>query len=176
LDIVNWEVLKVKVIAVFASTLNGKISLSEDDKTEWTSREDKRYFKSLTSSVGIVIMGRKTHEAIGRALPDRLNIVLTRNPDYYRPSENLIFTSSTPKELLEDLERKGHDEVCLIGGAETFDHFADLGLVNELHITFEPIIRTGIAGLGETMERDLDLSLKEFRKLGEAILTVYEVK
>lgn len=166
----------MKVIAVFASTLNGKISLSEDDKTEWTSREDKRYFKSLTSRVGIVIMGRKTHEAIGRALPDRLNIVLTRNPDSYRPSENLIFTSSTPKELLEDLERKGHDEVCLIGGAKTFDHFADLGLVNELHITFEPIIRTGIAGLGETMKRDLDLSLKEFRKLGEAILTVYEVK
>ncbi|MCB1223447.1 MAG: dihydrofolate reductase, partial [Mesotoga sp.] len=57
----------MKVIAVFASTLNGKISLSEDDKTEWTSREDKTYFKSLTSSVGRVIMGRKTHEAIGRA-------------------------------------------------------------------------------------------------------------
>ncbi|MBN2252823.1 MAG: dihydrofolate reductase, partial [Kosmotogaceae bacterium] len=73
----------MKVIAVFASTVNGKISLSKEDRTEWTSKEDKSYFKSLTSRVGVVIMGRKTYDAIGRELPGRLNIVLTRTPDNF---------------------------------------------------------------------------------------------
>ncbi len=53
------EVFNLRVIAVFASTVNGKIALSHDDRSEWTSSEDKKYFKSLTSRIGVVIMGRK---------------------------------------------------------------------------------------------------------------------
>ncbi|RAM65665.1 dihydrofolate reductase, partial [Mesotoga sp. SC_3PWM13N19] len=141
----------MRVIAVFASTVNGKITLSHDDRSEWTSSEDKKYFKSLTSRIGVVIMGRKTHEAIGRPLSGRLNVVLTRHPERYRNSRELLFTSTTLLELLEELEKRGFKEVCLIGGAETFDQFANQGLINELHITFEPILSKGIKGLGENL-------------------------
>lgn len=169
------EVRELKVIAVFASTVNGKISLSKEDRTEWTSKEDKSYFKSLTSRVGVVIMGRKTYDAIGRELPGRLNIVLTRTPDNFEGTENLFFTSSTPETILEELEKKGFEEVCLIGGADTFDQFANKGLVNELHITFEPTIRKGIKGLGENLESEVRLKYREFRELGQASLLIYDV-
>ncbi|WP_292596627.1 dihydrofolate reductase family protein [Mesotoga sp. UBA6090] len=166
---------ELKVIAVFASTVNGKISLSKEDRTEWTSKEDKSYFKYLTSKIGVVIMGRKTYDAIGKALPGRLNIVLTRTPDNFEGSKNVVFTSSTPEEILEELENRGYEEVCLIGGADTFDQFANKGLVNELHITFEPIIRKGIRGLGEKLECEVQLKFKEFRELGQAGLLIYDV-
>jgi len=168
-------VQELKVIAVFASTVNGKISLSNEDRTEWTSKEDKSYFKSLTSKIGVVIMGRKTYDAIGKALAGRLNIVLTRTPDNFEGSENLVFTSSTPDEILKELEMRGHEEVCLIGGADTFDQFVNRGLVNELHITFEPIIRKGIKGLGENLECEVQLKYREFRELGQASLLIYDV-
>jgi len=170
------EVFNLRVIAVFASTVNGKIALSHDDRSEWTSSEDKKYFKSLTSRIGVVIMGRKTHEAIGRPLSGRLNIVLTRHPERYRNSRELLFTSTTLLELLEELEKRGFKEVCLIGGAETFDQFANQGLINELHITFEPILSKGIKGLGENLSRKMEMKLRESRQLGEATLMVYDVK
>lgn len=166
----------LRVIAVFASTVNGKIVLSHDDRSEWTSSEDKKYFKSLTSRIGVVIMGRKTHEAIGRPLSGRLNVVLTRHPERYRNSRELLFTSTTLLELLEELEKRGFKEVCLIGGAETFDQFANQGLINELHITFEPILSKGIKGLGENLSRKMEMKLRESRQLGEATLMVYDVK
>ncbi len=170
------EVFNLRVIAVFASTVNGKIALSHDDRSEWTSSEDKKYFKSLTSRIGVVIMGRKTHEAIGRPLSGRLNVVLTRHPERYRNSRELLFTSTTLLELLEELEKRGFKEVCLIGGAETFDQFANQGLINELHITFEPILSKGIKGLGENLSRKMEMKLRESRQLGEATLMVYDVK
>ncbi len=154
----------MKVIAVFATTVNGTIALSADDRVDWTSREDKIYFKELTMKIGTVIMGRKTHEAIGRPLPERLNIVWTRNPDAYRKTEreNLRFLSSDPVSLLEQLKKEGISQVCLIGGAETFAAFA--------------ILCSGSMNLGSYLSGCLGLKLIELVRLRKATVMIYEVE
>jgi len=166
----------LRLIAIFASTVNGMIALSENDRTEWTSREDKRYFKELTTSVGTIIMGRRTYESIGRTLPGRLNVVLTRNPTAYEESESLIFRSSSPEALIEEIEEWGIDQACLIGGARTFADFADRGLVNEIHITLEPTIRNGVTHLATHLKKPVLLALRGIVSLGPSVVMIYDVK
>lgn len=55
--------------------------IGKNGKLPWKFRQDMKRFKALTEN-NIVIMGRKTYESIGHALPNRINIVITSNPNY----------------------------------------------------------------------------------------------
>lgn len=55
--------------------------IGKNGKLPWKFRQDMKHFKTLTEN-NIVIMGRKTYESIGHALPNRINIVITSNPNY----------------------------------------------------------------------------------------------
>lgn len=89
---------------IMASDLTNGIG--KDGKIPWSSKEDMKHFKDKTKN-NIVIMGRKTHESIGRQLPDRINLVL---------SENYTFE----KAMLET-ENHPDKEVYVIGGAQVYN-------------------------------------------------------
>ena len=72
---------------VVAASRNNVIG--SDGELPWHLPDDLRHFKRLTTGKPIV-MGRKTYEAIGRPLPDRRNIVLTRNRDYAAPGCDVV--------------------------------------------------------------------------------------
>lgn len=96
----------------------------------WHLPSDLKRFKALTLGHAI-IMGRKTHESIGRALPGRLNIVITRQKDY-RPLENVIVAHSFDEALLQ---AGGDSEPFVIGGAEIFREALSRGLVHKIYLT-----------------------------------------
>jgi len=77
--------------------------------------DDLKRFKSLTMGHSIV-MGRKTHESIGKALPGRANIVVTRNPDF--KSEGCIVAASIEEAI--EAAGKFDNEVFVIGGGEIY--------------------------------------------------------
>lgn len=83
----------------------------------WHLPEDLKFFKRTTSGHPIV-MGRKTYESIGRPLPKRRNIVLTRDPSWSAPGVETI----TSPEQLASLEHLG-GTVFIIGGAEIYQAF-----------------------------------------------------
>jgi dihydrofolate reductase len=68
---------------ISAVALNGVIGDSDTNSIPWYIPADLKYFRSKTKQ-HTVIMGSKTHESIGKALPDRRNVVITRNEDYAR--------------------------------------------------------------------------------------------
>lgn len=103
----------------------------------WRLSEDLQRFKALTTGHPIV-MGRKTFESIGRALPDRLNIVVTRNPNFESPSP-LVCTRSL-HEAIEIGSRQGR-VIFIIGGAEIYAQA--LPLANRIELT---LIATDVAG------------------------------
>ena len=70
----------ISIIA--AVSKNGVIGV--DNKLPWNLPEDLKRFKELTTN-NVVIMGRKTYESIGKPLPNRINIVVTRNKDFFVP-------------------------------------------------------------------------------------------
>ena len=93
----------------------------------WHLPEDLKRFRALTSGHHI-IMGRKTYDSLGRLLPGRTTVIVTRNPDY--KVEGAVVVHS----LEEAIAACGDDnEVFLIGGAELYKD--GLKLANKLYIT-----------------------------------------
>ncbi|WP_439683124.1 Dihydrofolate reductase [Cupriavidus oxalaticus] len=97
---------------VVAKARNGTIG--RDNTLPWRLPEDLAHFKRTTMGAP-VIMGRKTWDSIGRPLPGRRNIVVSRNPD-------LRIEGAEVATSLEDAQRLcvGADQIFLIGGAQLY--------------------------------------------------------
>lgn len=117
------------MIAIIAArAANGVIGKRND--LPWYLPEDLKRFKELTTG-HTVIMGRNTYESIinrlGKPLPNRKNIVITRNPDYV-VAEGVEKFSSLPEALTAQ-----DSDVFLIGGQRIFEE--GLGLADTLYLT-----------------------------------------
>lgn len=108
------------VISIIAAVdNNGGIGIR--GKLPWMLSSDLQRFKKLTMGHHL-IMGRKTYESIGRPLPGRTTIVLTRNPNFH-PDGSLV--ASSLDDALSVAENRGEQEVFVIGGGEIFQEVID---------------------------------------------------
>ncbi|MDT3707874.1 MAG: dihydrofolate reductase [Thiobacillus sp.] len=124
---------RVSVIAALAR--NGVIGI--ENRLPWRLPEDLAHFKALTLGHPI-LMGRKTFESLGRPLPGRTNVVITRNPGY-RPDGCLVAASIPAAIALCG----GADEVFFIGGADLYAQA--IPLADRLYLTEVDIEATGDA-------------------------------
>ena len=154
----------MKLIMVMATTADGKIARHNTHYPDWTCSEDKRRFKEVTQASGAVIMGSRTYGTIGRPLPKRLNVVMTRQPGAYESSDGLVFTSDPPKKIVQFLSDQGFTSAALIGGEIINNLFAQSKLINEIVITIAPkIFGTGLSLLSSPV--DMNLSLVSVERL-----------
>lgn len=98
---------------VLIAALGKNRVIGRNGELPWRLPDDLRRFKALTTG-GVVIMGRKTFESIGRALPNRRNFVVSRNPRYAAIGCE-VFTS-----LDAAFAAAGTDTVFVIGGGELY--------------------------------------------------------
>lgn len=104
--------------------------IGRGNQLPWHISADLKRFKKLTTG-HYILMGRKTFESIGRPLPKRTSIVISRNPDY-RPEGVLV--ASSLKAALQLAE--GEQEVFIIGGAGIFSEaLAGEMTANRLYMT-----------------------------------------
>ena len=109
---------RISIIAAVAQ--NGTIGLNGG--MPWHISADLRYFKEITIGAPI-IMGRKTYDSIGRALPGRANIVITRNPEYSLIDALVVNDlDSGVRRALALAEINGDPEIFVIGGSEIYLH------------------------------------------------------
>ena len=101
--------------------------IGSNGQLPWHLSEDLKKFKSITMGKPM-IMGRNTFESIGKALPGRKNIILTRNLNY--SAEN-VFIVNTIEKAIEACGE--HKEIMIIGGGEIYKAF--LGITNRLYLT-----------------------------------------
>lgn len=116
---------------IVAVAENGVIG--RDNALPWHISEDLRYFKQVTTGK-TVIMGRKTYQSIGRPLPNRTNIVVTRDPAFR--AEGVIIASG----LDDALAKAGGSEAVVIGGSSLFQETlprADRFYLTEIHRAYE---------------------------------------
>jgi dihydrofolate reductase len=116
----------MKTIAIVAHDPDRLIGADGD--LPWHLPNDLKHFKNTTSGHPIV-MGRKTYEAIGRPLPKRQNIVITRDENWSAPGTDVIHEPSD----LNSLELTHEEPIYIIGGAEIYKLF--LPIVDELLVT-----------------------------------------
>ena len=106
------------VSLIVAATRNQVIG--RDNQMPWHLPEDLRYFKQRTLGKPI-IMGRKTWESLGRPLPGRLNIVVTRQAEIVlEGAEVCADLESALQRGQEWAEKQGVDEVMVIGGGQLY--------------------------------------------------------
>ena len=91
--------------------------------------EDRRHFRDLTNG-GIVVAGRITYEDFGRPLPNRKNIVLTRNMEFMADG---VLTAHSIEEVLAIIADDNTDKVFIIGGGSVYRQF--LPMCSYAHIT-----------------------------------------
>ncbi len=94
--------------------MDNKRVIGRDNQLPWHLPEDLKRFKQITTGHPIV-MGRKTFASIGKILPGRENIVLTKNPDFQ--SEGITVAKSFDE--IVERSKKG-EELFIIGGSEIF--------------------------------------------------------
>jgi dihydrofolate reductase len=123
--------MKREVVFIYARAANGTIG--RDGTLPWHIPADLKHFKRLTMGKPM-IMGRKTFESLGRPLPGRRHIVLTRDTDWRDPRVDIAHAPSGALALA------GDGEVAVIGGAQVYaammDH-ADRIELTEIHADYE---------------------------------------
>ena len=108
-------------------------AIGRENALPWRISGDLQFFKRTTLGKPVV-MGRKTFESIGRPLPGRQNIVITRNPDWC--VDGVTVVSSLEQALtvaVNTAARDGVDEVMVIGGAEIYRQA--IPLAQRLYVT-----------------------------------------
>ena len=108
-------------------------SIGYKNKMPWHLPADLAYFKKATMGLP-VIMGRKTFESLGRPLPGRTNIVISRNKEFFHEGCIVVDSVEKAKELTKD------KDCFIIGGAEIYDAFmpiADKMYITEIDSVFQ---------------------------------------
>ena len=108
--------------------------IGKGNKLLWHIPEDLKNFKEITTGK-TVIMGRKTFESIGRPLPKRKNIVLSKNGDKESFEQKGIELYQNLENLIADYKNSG-EEIFIIGGEQMYREFMQKGLVSRLYISY----------------------------------------
>ena len=143
----------------FAVAMSTNRVIGINNQLPWKIPEDLKKFKEVTSGHP-VLMGRKTYESIGRLLPGRTNIIITRNRNYR--VEGAAICGSLEEAIILGKASPGGDEIIIIGGGELFQQ--GLALVDRLHLT---IVDRNIPG--DTFFPEFDPKL--FREISKQNLT-----
>ena len=101
--------------------------IGRDNDLPWRLSADLQYFRCITMGKPI-LMGRKTHESIGRALPGRQNIVVSSLADYQAEGCDVVNSIEAGLKLAADA-----DEIMVIGGSSLFEQMFDN--VDKLYLT-----------------------------------------
>ena len=119
---------------IIARTENGVIGCN--NALPWRMKSDLKRFKALTLN-HVIIMGRKTYESIGHALPQRENIVISRDPTF-DPTDARVFATFPDAIMHAEAVSlsTGFEKFFVVGGAVVFEKmhaFVDTAYVTEIH-------------------------------------------
>ncbi|MFY8114344.1 MAG: dihydrofolate reductase [Rhabdaerophilum sp.] len=120
-----------RIVIVAAVARNGVIG--RENRLLWRLKTDMRHFRALTMGRPI-LMGRKTFDSIGKPLPGRHSVVITRDPGWSHEGVAVAHDPEAGLALARALAaRHGQDEVIIGGGSEIYRHF--MPLADRLEIT-----------------------------------------
>lgn len=145
------------MIKSIVAAMDANQLIGHNNQLPWHLPADLKHFKQVTMGKPI-LMGRNTYESIGRPLPGRHNVVISRNPALKIEGCSVCASIDAAFELCAD-----DAEVCLIGGASLYQQV--LGLADRLYLT-----RIDAEFEGDAWFPEIDLS--QWRKTEERLMPV----
>jgi len=128
--LVSWwkKSITLKISIIVAKAKNDVIG--KDNQLIWRLSSDLKLFKKITSGHHI-IMGRKTYESVGKPLPNRVSVVISRNKNFALPDGHIVVHSL--EEAIQVCIGKHLNQVFIIGGAEIYKQA--IKIADELLVT-----------------------------------------
>jgi len=148
-------------ISLIAAVAKNNVIGKENDLT-WRLPVDFKRLKSITSD-HYILMGRKSFESLGKPLPNRTHLVITRNPSYQVPEGHYVFDSV--ESALMFCEKIEIDSLFIIGGGEIYTQ--TLPLADELLLTEVEASPDGDAYFPEFDHSDWEETFREFHPQDE---------
>ena len=123
----------MEIIIIAALAQNHVIG--KDNKMPWHYSEDFKHFKELTTGCPI-LMGRKTFESIGRVLPNRRNIVMSRNPEFKIEGCDVVSSLEDGVGLCKE---SGVEKMFIIGGGNVYAQAMPIATIMELTLVHKEV-------------------------------------
>jgi dihydrofolate reductase len=117
----------MQIILIVAKAKNNVIG--KDNQLIWKLSSDLKRFKTLTSG-HYILMGRKTFESLGKPLPNRTHLIISRNSDYQAPEGHYAFPSVEDAFIF--CNKIGVDQLFIIGGGQIYQETINLCDVLEI--------------------------------------------
>ncbi|HKR81575.1 MAG TPA: dihydrofolate reductase [Candidatus Saccharimonadales bacterium] len=162
----------MKVTMVTVQSLDGKLTHGDNPNVHaWNSDADAEHWKKLRDAAKLIVMGRKTYEAMAPHMNhdgSKLRVVVTSQPEQFAGQAvpgALEFTNEQPAELVKRLESAGYENMLLAGGGVLNGSFLRAGQVTELYTTLEPRLFGQGAELAGTELIDVSLHLESATQL-----------
>ena len=110
--------------------------IGKNNQLPWHYPEDLKHFSKLTKGNGnnAIIMGKNTFKSIGKSLPWRENLILSKSL-VFNNKQKKTYTFKSIKDCLDYCENKKFDEVWIIGGSSIYKQFIDNYKIHEIYIT-----------------------------------------
>jgi dihydrofolate reductase len=158
----------MRISLVVAAGLSNQIGLNGN--LPWSLKDDLKNFRKITAGHA-VLMGRKTFESIGKALPNRTNIVITGNADFM--AEGCVVLNSV-EDGIDFARNNGESELFVVGGGEIYKHCLTAGFVDRIYLT-----RVDFDGVADVFFPELDANrwkLTESKKFYKNERNEYDFK
>jgi dihydrofolate reductase len=153
------------ILSAIAAMAKNRV-IGKDNKLPWHLPEDLKFFKEKTKGK-VLVMGRKTFESLGKPLPNRFHIVITRQESYQYedPNVEIVHDLKTAIELAHMLTTKYKvkfgEEVFIVGGGEIYKE--SLEVLDRIYLTVIEHDVEGDAKFPEFSEKDFALTQKDDR-------------
>ena len=162
---------KTRFIAFVATSVDGRISLTEKTLPDWTSKEDRLFLHNSLTQFDAVIVGRHTYQAAASRLRRRPTFVLSSRVEKMRRRGTVVFVNPARVNLAELF--RPYKNVAVLGGGAVYRALLESNLLSEIYITVEPLIfgrgKTMFIGGARTTRLRL-LSAKRLNRAGTLLL------
>lgn len=159
----------MKVYIIAAVSADGFIAKNSDELVNWSSHEDKKFFRETTKQTGVIVIGGKTYRTFKSPLPGRRNIVYSKQTVDHPEVET---TQEAPEKLIKRLAAEGIEELAICGGSSIYSMFLRAGVVTDLYLSVEPVM----FGNGIPLYRGnfgVKLELQEMKKMNEHTILLH---
>ncbi|MDP3988281.1 MAG: dihydrofolate reductase [Candidatus Levybacteria bacterium] len=117
-------------ISIIVAT-DSKRGIGKNNGLLWNIPDDLSHFRKLTTG-HTIIMGRKTFESIGRVLPNRTNVIITRDENFKVDQAVIVHSLDEALDKAKEVEKK---EIFIVGGGQIYKQAMESGVVDKLYIT-----------------------------------------